>query len=319
MHKFNPSIKVIVSVIVIYLFMSTDVMSQYDVNLSQYMNNELIINPGYAGSRDHVSAVIAYRKQWDGIEGAPNTQTFSIHAPLKNKKIALGLSLINDQIGVTQLFSVLGTFAYRMPVTDDGILSLGLQGGIISIQEDYSKLISDCCGNSNDPMFMEDSPSRIAPMIGFGAYFYEKDFYVGWSIPRLLESNLDPLDDFRVNNELNLKSWHNYLIAGYLIDTDENFKLKPSIMTKVVYGAPVQVDLSLNALLDEHIWVGTSYRTGDSFSFLTSLILSTQLRVGYSYDVTINELSDFNDGSHELMIGYDFNYRKLDITSIRYF
>lgn len=312
-------LKTVTCAVIICYFACDDAEAQYDYMLTQYMNNELIINPGYAGSRDHISVVFAYRNQWSGIEGAPNTQTFSVHAPLNNKRIALGLSMVKDQIGVTNMFSVLGTFAYRMPVTEESILSLGLQGGFFTIQEDYSELQSDCCGNFSDPMFMEDSPTRLAPRVGFGAYFYDKNFYAGWSIPRLMETNLDPLNDFRVNNKLEPKSWHNYLITGYLIETSENVKLKPSMMTKIAHGAPVEVDLSLNALLDDYIWVGASYRTGDSFSFLTSLILTPQLRVGYSYDVSINELSDFNDGSHEVMIGYDFNFKKLNITSIRYF
>lgn len=293
--------------------------AQYEINLTQYMNNELIINPGYAGSRDHISVVFAYRDQWSGIEGAPNTQTFSVHAPLKNRRLALGLSLVKDQIGVTNLFSVLGTFAYRMPVTEEGILSLGLQGGFFTIQEDYSELQTECCNNFSDPLFMEDSPTRLAPRIGFGAYYYDKNFYAGWSIPRLTASYMDPLNDFKVNNNFEPKGWHHYLITGYLVETSENVTLKPSMMTKIVHGAPVEVDLSLSALLDDRIWVGASYRTGDSFSFLTSLLISEQLRVGYSYDLSINELSDFNDGSHEVMIGYDFNFRKLNITSIRYF
>ncbi|NND77806.1 MAG: type IX secretion system membrane protein PorP/SprF [Flavobacteriales bacterium] len=319
MYKVKHTIKAIVGLVFICFFVCTEAKAQYDLMLTQYMNNELIINPGYAGSRDHVSVVIAYRKQWAGIEGAPKTQTFSIHAPINDKRIALGFSMTNEQIGVTQLFSAFGTFAYRMPVNEEGILSLGLQGGIYSLQEDYSRLASDCCGNSFDPLFMQDSPTKIAPKVGFGAYYYDSNFYAGWSVPRLIESSLDPLDDFNVNNEMNLRSWHNYLIAGYLIDTGHDIKLKPSIMTKVVHGAPLAVDLTLNTLLNEHFWIGASYRTGDSFSFLTSVILSPQLRVGYSYDVTISELSDFDSGSHEVMIGYDLNFRKLDITSIRYF
>lgn len=319
MYKLDQIKKAILSAIVLCGFACAEVNAQYDLLLTQYMNNELIINPGYAGSRDHISIVVAYRKQWSGIEGAPKTQTLSIHAPINDKKIALGFSMTNDQVGVTQLFSAFGTVAYRMPVDEEGILSLGLHGGITSIQEDYSQLASDCCGNSFDPLFMQDSPTRIAPKVGFGAYYYDSNFYAGWSVPRLLESSLDPLDDFSVNNELDMKSWHNYLIAGYLIDTNDDIKFKPSIMTKMVHGAPIEMDLTLNTLLNEHFWVGASYRTGDSFSFLTSVILSPQLRVGYSYDVTISELSDFDSGSHEVMIGYDLNFRRLDITSIRYF
>jgi len=318
MKELIRSLKGVIVLSVICMVTYSDANAQYDPMFSQYMNNEMFINPGYAGSRDYISTFALYRNQWVGIDGAPITQTFTIHAPLKSKKIGLGLSLMNEEIGVTKKFSVMGTYAYRLPVSSDAILSFGLQGGFTSLQENLSKL-TPVDGINIDPLFMQDTPTKLAPKAGFGLYYKKPSYYIGWSIPRLIESSIDPTNNFEVNNEVNLKNWHNYITAGYIFPVSDNVKLKPTIMTKAVYGAPVEWDFNVNALINELIWVGASYRTGDAVALLTSLNISPQFRVGYSYDYTITDIGDHTSGSHEISLGYDFNFKKKGISSIRYF
>lgn len=318
MKEFNKGLRRLAFLSVLIVLTYCDAKAQYDPMFSQYMNNEMFINPAYAGSRDYISTFALYRNQWVGIDGAPITQTFTVHAPLKTKKIGLGLSFMNEEIGVTKKFSVLGTYAYRLPVSEDGILSFGLQGGLTSLQENLSKL-SPVDGVNIDPLFMMDTPTKIAPKAGFGLYYTKPNYYVGWSIPRLIESSIDPTNNFEVNNEVNLENWHNFITLGYIFPVSDNIKLKPTIMTKAVYGAPVEWDLNINALINELIWIGASYRTGDAIALISTLNVTPQFRVGYSYDYTLTEIGDHTSGSHEISIGYDFNFKKAGISSIRYF
>ena len=166
---------------------------------------------------------------------------------------------------------------------------------------------------------MEDTPTRSVPRAGFGFYYSDSiKFYVGWSIPRLIESKIDPLNDFEVISDVNMDSWHHYITAGYIFDLNDKIKLKPTIMLKAVYAAPIEIDFNINALLNEFIWVGTSYRTGDAIALLTSYQVSPKIRIGYSYDFTVNNCTDLNTGSHEITVGYDF-LNDYGIKSIRYF
>lgn len=318
MKELVKDLKGIAMIAVLCVLTYSDMNAQYDPMFSQYMNNEMFINPAYAGSRDYISTFALYRNQWVGIEGAPITQTFTIHAPLKSKKIGLGLSLMNEEIGVTKKFSVLGTYAYRLPVSEDGTLSFGLQGGFTSLQENLSEL-SPADGVNIDPLFLSDTPTKLAPKAGFGLYYTKPDYYIGWSIPRLIESYIDPINNYDVNSKVNFKNWHNYITVGYIFPVSDNVKLKPTIMTKAVYGAPVEWDFNINALINELIWIGASYRTGDAIALISTLHVTPQFRVGYSYDYTLTEIGDHTSGSHEISLGYDFNFKKAGISSIRYF
>ncbi|MBT8196396.1 MAG: type IX secretion system membrane protein PorP/SprF [Bacteroidia bacterium] len=300
------------------MLVTSNASAQYDEQFTQYMYNEMFINPAYAGSHDFISSVLLYRNQWTGIEGAPKTQTFSIHSPVKSKNIGVGLSVLNEKIGITKLFTVNGTFAYKLPVTYNSILSFGLSGGVGRLQEDYSDL--DCCGGATvDPLFLEDTPGKSVPRAGFGIYYSDSsNFYVGWSVPRLIESAIDPLSDNSVVSDVNMESWHHYIAAGYVFDLNQKIKLKPTIMIKTVHGSPVEFDLNINALLDKKIWVGSSYRTGDAIALLTSYQFTPKIRLGYSYDFNICNCTDLNIGSHEFTLGYDF-IKDYGIKSIRYF
>ncbi|MBL0343396.1 MAG: PorP/SprF family type IX secretion system membrane protein [Bacteroidetes bacterium] len=80
------------------VFAQQGAKAQFEPQFTQYMFNEMFINPAYAGSREQISATMVYRNQWVGLEGAPKTQTASIHGPLMNKKLGLGLTIMNESI-----------------------------------------------------------------------------------------------------------------------------------------------------------------------------------------------------------------------------
>lgn len=317
MNKIFGNFKATLCAAIFFMLVSSSATAQYDELFTQYMYNEMFINPAYAGSQDFVSSLLLYRNQWAGIEGAPKTQTFSIHSPVKSKNIGIGFSVLNEKIGITKLFTVNGTFAYKLPVTYNSTLSFGINGGVGRLQEDYSDL--NCCGVTVDPLFMEDTPTRSVPRAGFGLYYSDSsNFYVGWSIPRLIESFIDPLSDNNVVSDVNMESWHHYIAAGYVFDLNSTMKLKPTIMLKTVSGAPVEFDFNINALLNNKIWVGTSYRTGAAIALLTSYQFTPKIRMGYSYDISVKDKSGLNTGSHEITLGYDF-VKDYGIKSIRYF
>jgi type IX secretion system PorP/SprF family membrane protein len=290
--------------------------AQYEPQFTQYLNNELFINPAYAGTRGFAAATLLYRDQWVGIEGAPRTATFGFHSPFMHDKIGLGLSVMNDRIGVTNQTGAFLNYAYHLPTSENSTLSFGLQGGIINVEEKLTDLTTI---DPNDPEFSHNIPNKVVPNFGYGMYYHTNNkFYVGLSIPRFLENKIDP-STFKTFNRVNVHHWHYYLYSAYVFDAGENVKCKPSLMFKAAQGAPVELDVNINVLFKELFWVGASYRTGDAVALITQYQLTKQLRFGYSYDYALTKLNNYSSGSHEFTLGYDFTFDKAKIVTPRYF
>ena len=290
--------------------------AQFEPQFTQYMFNEMFINPAYAGSRDQVASTLVYRNQWVGIDGAPKTQTASIHGPLLNRKLGLGLTMMNESIGVTHQFAIYGNYAYRIAVSEKGALALGLQGGFINHQEKLADVITN---EENDNEFLFNTPKVILPNAGFGVYYNTDKFYVGLSVPRTLRNKVAGNASGIVNTDFDIATWHYYLASGYVFPVSESIKLKPTAMIKEVEGAPLIGDFSVSALFRDVFWLGFSYRTEDSFAGIVTFQVTPNLRVGYSYDYTTTALKNYSSGTHEINIGYDFSVEKKKIVTPRYF
>ncbi len=295
------------------LLIGLNAYAQFEPQFTQYMFNEMFLNPAYAGSREHLAMTALYRNQWVGMDGAPKTQTFSAHTPLRNEKIGVGLSVLHEEIGVTQDFSVFGAYAYRIALAD-GNLSMAVSGGIIHHQEQLLEVKTQELGDVS----FSGTPRLTVPNAGFGTYYSNSRMYVGLSIPRMLHNKVNASTG-RAENRLNMPYWHYYLMGGYVFDLNESIKLKPTFMVKAVSGAPVIADLGAHVLLNEVLWLGGSYRTSDSWAAVMQVQLNKQMRLGYSYDYTLTDLNQFNTGTHEVTLGYDFSFNKKNVVTPRYF
>jgi len=289
-------------------------LAQFDPMFTQYMFNELMINPAYAGSRESLSATGLLREQWVGLDGAPSTQTISLHAPMAQQKVGLGISFVNESIGVSKRtgFNINGAYRIKM---EKSTLAFGLQLGMVGITENLANL-----NLQTDNQFMVSTGRKTAPNFGFGVYYNTAKWYVGLSIPRMMQNRLDvSAGTAKVQNRLNPENFHYFITAGAVYTLSPAVKLRPNLMLKEVSGAPLQVDISANVLFNDFIWAGLAYRTGDAASLLLGTYLTKQFRLGYSYDYSLSALQDFNTGSHEIMLGYDFNYDKDKVVTPRYF
>lgn len=304
----------------LFILSAAHVFAQQDPMYSQYMFNMLAVNPGYAGSREVLSLTALGRRQWVGIEGAPTTYTFSADMPIRNKKIGLGLNFSNDRLGIMSNTAVNISYAYRLRVSKKGILGMGLQGGFNQYQADYGSV--DPSQNSSyqsDPAF-SSSISRFMPNIGAGLWYSTDKFYAGLSVPKLLRNELDDMgnaaNDLSYANRQNI---HYFITAGYVFPLNDALMLKPSALLKVVHGSPVQLDVNANLWIHNVVGVGLSYRSGDSIDAMLEFQINPQLRIGYAYDYTLTKLQQYNSGSHEVMIRYEFGFDKGKILSPRYF
>lgn len=294
------------------------VNAQQDPMYTHYMHNTLSINPAYAGSRDALSITALHRSQWVDFKGAPMTQTLTLHSPIANKHIGLGLSASNDKIGPINNTAVSGSFAYRMQLTPKSKLALGLSGGVNILQANLSTLELD---NQNDPSFQNDLRNKVTPSAGFGAYYSRERFYAGVSTPNLLESKYYATTQPSGTVTESRARRHYFFIAGAVFNLSNNLAFKPTTLIKVTSGAPIQTDVTASFILMKRLSLGAMYRTGDAVGVLIGLDISQQLRIGYSYDWSLGlRTPAYNQGSHEIMLRYDFIFNsKQQIQSPRYF
>ena len=290
--------------------------AQQDALFSQYMFNKLAVNPAYAGSRELLSADLLYRYQWVNIDGAPKTISASIHTPLVNPHLALGVNITNDKIGPMSTTGAMGTFAYRI-IFPKSKLSFGLQAGFKNSGIIYNDLKAY---NTSDPLllYQDEMTKKLVPDASFGVYYYSEKFYAGISSRELLQNQTLVVKDSAGNAQFTKLLKHFYGMAGVAIPMGENVVFRPSILAKYVKNAPPQLDINASFLFANTLWLGASYRTEKAVSFITEINIAQNFRIGYSYDIWLNELKVYNKGSHEIRLSFDFNVAKR-ILSPRYF
>ncbi len=295
----------------IALMAPKEAKSQQDPLFSQYMFNTLAFNPGYTGTTDVFSIMALSRHQWVGFDGAPNTQTLSLHSPLPNKNISIGGNIITDRLGPITQTGAFASVAYRFQTSPETQLSLGLVGGANLFQAGLGSLetVDDDPSNAN-------INSELMPNFGFGAYWYADRYYVGLSVPKLLQNEFSADGAVLTTSE---EERHYFLIAGIVRDISADLKVRPSIMARVVEGAPLSADVNVNFLLRDKIWFGALYRLGNSFGVMAQYQFTEQLKAGYAFDMTTSKLGAYNAGTHEIMVGYDLKFTKGSIISPRYF
>ena len=284
---------------------------------TQYMYNTISINPAYAGSRETLSAVGLHRSQWVGIEGGPTTQTLSIHAPLRNEKVGLGVSLINDKLGYENFVYLYADFSYTIQVGVETKLAFGVKGGVTHYNLDAELL--------NDPsivndQYFNDVSNRWSPNVGAGAFLHTNKWYIGLSAPRILNTDYNKGQNGNIDY-VSLERVSYYLTGGYVFNLSDNTKLKPAFMVKATNGAPLSYDLTANFLFNEKFWLGAAYRFNESagaFGAIADFQVTKQLRLGYAYEHPISDIRPYSDGTHEVLLMFEV-FKSKRIKSPRYF
>jgi hypothetical protein len=305
--------------------------AQQEVQYSQYMFNMLAVNPAYAGSRDVLSMTGLYRQQWVGISGSPTTQSFTIDMPIKKEKVGIGFQAYNDQIGVFKNTGVALSYAYRVKVSQKTTLSMGVQGGITNLSGDLMGVQRTLSGTDTDPAF-SGNISKWLPNVGAGLYVSNDRGYVGVSVPTLIQNRFKDVTGTADTNTTSARQErHYFLMAGFVIGLSRSLALKPSFLVKATSDAAA-IDLNLNLWIKDRLAIGGSWRTnnknfkspfgnlnGDAVIGMIEIQATDQFRLGYAYDFALNGLQNKQNGTHEVMLRYEFGYRKTKILTPRYF
>lgn len=311
--------------------------AQQDPMFTKYMFNSLVYNPAYAGSNGHMAMNLIHRSQWVGLEGAPTTQSFNLHTPLKNERVGVGLSAVNDKIGPSGTIDINASYAYRIPVGGKNHIAVGLQGGITNLRANYSEVgVVD----PSDPVFAENI-NKLLPNFGAGIYFQNPNFYAGFGAPKMVEYDLR--DANAPTTPIYARTFRHYFasIGGAIPLGSKNLIFKPSALVKSAgwfsslrkdvafqnISAPTEVDIDLSLFFHETFWLGAAFRTAvernlssdDSFDIWAAYFLKNGLRIGAAYDYTLTDIQNVSNGSFEIMLGYEFYYKTKRVVTPRYF
>jgi len=293
------------------LFSCYTSFAQQDVQYTQYMFNTININPAYAGSRGVLSVFGLHRTQWVGLDGAPTSNSFSINTPIQNSNLGIGVSFINDKIGPTNSNTMSGDISYTLKTSETGKLSFGLKVSGNMFDLDINKLNPK---DQNDPN-LQNYNNKITPNFGAGVYYHSEKLYLGLSVPTFAKSNKYNDNDVAVYEERQ----NFYLIGGYVFDLSPTLKFKPAFLTKMVTGAPLQVDLSANFLFFDKLMLGGAYRWGAAASALAGFQINDGLYIGYAYDLETTRLNNYSSGSHEIFLRFELFNRVNKMVSPRFF
>ena len=287
--------------------------AQQDSQYTQYMYNTMMINPAYAGSRDCTSIFALYRNQWVGLDGAPKTASLSFHTPFEEKHIGIGAGIYHESIGPQSTNVVDVDFSYTLEF-DESKLAFGLKAAAGFYNFDRNKLNllypADASFDGKENIFL--------PNIGAGVYYYGEKYYVGFSIPYLLDTKTFSKTDERKIADVNEKQHYN-LMGGYVFDLSSDFKFKPAALMKVVSGSPLQVDLSANFMYDDRFVLGAAYRWSAAVSAMAGFQIDRNWFIGYAFDWETTKLSKYSNGSHEIFLRYEFVRDIQKIISPRFF
>lgn len=297
----------------VLLFCSAVSFAQQDAQYTQYMYNTININPAYAGSRGVMSIFGLYRTQWVGLDGAPETSTLSLNTPINNSNVGLGFSLVNDKIGPTTETDFSVDLSYSIQTSATAKLSFGIKGSANIFNLDPNKLTPE---HQGDPQF-SDFRNKFSPNVGAGVFWHSDKGYVGLSVPNFIQANRYNDNDMAIFKE----QINYYLIAGYVFNLDryETIKFKPAVLAKMIDGAPLQLDASANFMFNDKFVVGLSYRWSAALSALAGFQINKSMYIGYAYDRETTKLNNYNSGSHEIFLRFEFMKGYNRITSPRFF
>jgi len=310
---FNIKALSVLVIVCINLFAS----AQQDPLYSQYVFNKQVINPAYAGTWESVGFTVMARQNYENFDLAPQTFTVSMQAPLTNKKTGVGLNIIHEKIGFEKRFCAFGDYSYLTKLNGKTNLRLGIKGGFTNYSS-YSNehlLKSDAIDPFNGQQIKQSMIN-----VGAGAFLYSSKYYVGFSVPKILNNKFEEAYD---GFALSCEHQHYYLMSGLIINLGRNLLFKPATLAKATFttetGSPAEINITANFLIKERLWLGAMYRTTDSFGFMAQWLVTGNLRLGYIHDTIASNIDNQYSGSHEIMVSYELASLRNSFGTPRYF
>lgn len=304
-------------IFVFCLLVATKGKSQQDITVSQYMFNQLFLNPAYAGTHAYWESSALYRTQWVGWEGSPTSQLIAVDGPILPSLLGIGTTIVHDQIGISNTLAANIALSYQLKLDRAGEhrLSFGLKTGYTMQRAHIEDLIYI---DPNDPLYTIGITTQNTINFGAGLYYYSEKMYFGLAAPLLVAKDLSDVPTEEPNRRSYLKNQY-YLNGGMVFPLSKSIDFKPSFLLKYTHAAPLQADITINFLFNKIFWAGVTYRSENMLVFILEVNATRWMRFGYAYDLNLGEISNYSSGSHEIMLSIDFGKTIVKSTSPRYF
>jgi type IX secretion system PorP/SprF family membrane protein len=299
--------KKLVAIIIGFVWVNS--FAQQDPHFTQFFDNTLFINPAYAGSKDVLNITSLHREQWVGFNGRPVSTTLSVHSPLSYKSIGLGITYVNDNVGPVKQNLFYGDFSYSLRFKNKSKLAFGLKAGLnlINIGSNSLNTTTDA-----DPNLINNIRNQVNPNFGFGVYYHTPKWFIGASTPKLIEQSYD-------GSKTNMERRHYFAHVGGVINMGSQWKLRPIAQVKFTPGAPMSLDASVAGIYNERFYIGALYRLDAAIGAFVQFQISPQFKAGFATDFGTQEIRNYNYGTFEVMLSYDFVFKKSGVRSPRYF
>jgi len=276
--------------------------SQNQYHISQNMLYQPFINPASIGSYTNLNGALFYKNQWTGFEGAPEIAGFSINSPIKQTNHAVGFTLINDKIGISNNKDLSLSYSYKLKFNDNNYMTLGLAGTMILMQSNLGQLDVIQTG---DPIFQSDTKTFAMPNAKFGAYYFRDKFYFGFSVPNILKNKIETSGIATGVTNFDAANIHYYIHSGYQHEINELWTANASVLFKQVSGAPLQIGLNGQVVYKKTFGFGLSYRTSKELVSMVNYQISPQLKLGYAYDYNMDQIGKYSNGTHEIILLFE--------------
>jgi len=323
----------------------TIVSAQQKPQYTQYILNNYIVNPALSGIENYVDVKISHRQQWVGLNDAPVTTYITIQGPIgkqdyqttattlfdvpgenprgseywDNYKASpphhgIGLQIINDKAGLYSTTSVMGTYAYHLPLGLKTNLAAGIGLGVSEVSLNADKAMFDPSGIQSDPAIAGTGQlGKIQPDVNAGLWLYSSKYFVGLSALQLLQQPINFSDDWTRANAGKFVP-HIFATAGYRFLLTEDINALPSIMVKAIAPLPSQIDLNLKLMYKDICWIGGSYRNQYGYAAMAGFNALNLFTLSYAYDYTTTELNTVSNGTNEIIVGFIFGNKYSDDT-----
>ena len=291
--------------------MGNYLMAQQIGMYSHYFYKPMAYNPAFTGTDEYTNAMLLSRSQWRSFKGAPQLTLFTADGNVMDKKVGIGLNLISDRKGITNLIGGSVYYAYHLSLNNDMQLSMGMSVGVADHSIDFSKAVVE---NPNDPTFYADAQHKTAFNANAGLVFNWKDLKIGLGVPQLIANKLKSVNYV---DSSNITSYYNsvrHIMMSahykYVIIEDKGISIEPVLLTRIVPKTPFQFDATVNVNWKNKVWAGITYKSKYAIGLNIGVYAHERLRIGYSYDVITGNLGKYAGISHELMVNYQIVNKK---------
>lgn len=282
----------------------TSALAQQQSVYSNYLLNQYLYNPAYAGVNKGTEFNLAYRNQWVGFEGAPVSFNVSGYGTLKKQpNMQVGAYVSTEKLGLLQRTNFGGTYTYHLKINKKADINFGL--GLGATQHKV-RVYDSKPYDKDDSYLNSDVLNAFAFDASAGLYFYTKNFFLGLSTQQMSNSTI------KWENSIGKNTPHYYSYIGYnfAVDKKKEWIIQPSFLIRNNVPAPYQVEAHLRTIYKKLVWVGVSYRQNSSASLMFGCTIKDQFSFSYAYDFTLTQLSNYSSGSHEIQLTYFIPFKK---------